>query len=358
MREWHGAGALFDGQTSRRERVEITINAAGMAMRREGDGSFSPLGEFRIAQRGQNGYLRVKAERFPGGEIIVHSTEAEAALRANHFLRPRFWPAMSSKAKAALLAGAFILFLAFMLQYGINAIIDRGLVLVSDEMEEKLGRTIFEQLAASRPRALDDSTRRVLEKCAAVIQAFDTTRSWKIKIAVVEDEKTKNAFALPGGYIVVYRGILEAMTDESELFGLLAHEAGHVYLRHGLRRIARTAMIGFIASVLVGDAGGLSAILFDNSEMLLNLAYDRTEERAADEYAIVALGKAGMNQRGLATLFEKIKQEEGDSRWLTFLSSHPATEERIAFLQQGLKNDIPSRIILTAEEWKILAGRP
>ncbi|MGH7453440.1 MAG: M48 family metallopeptidase [bacterium] len=358
MSEWQGEGAFFDGQTSRREPVQIKIDAQGISMRREGEAGFSPVGKFRVAQRGKNSHLRIEAGRFPGGTIVLHSAEAEAALETNGFLRARLFSGVPEKRKIVLMGGLLILILFFLFTYGLDAIIDRGLALVPESTEEKLGRTIFDELVGRRVDGGDESTRRVLEKCAAVIQAFDTTRSWKIKIVIVEDEKTKNAFALPGGYIVVYRGILDAMADESELFGLLAHEAGHVYLRHGLRRIARTAMIGFIASVLFGDASGLSAVLFDNSEMLLNLAYNRTEERAADEYAIVALGKAGINQRGLATLFEKIKREEGDSRWLTFLSSHPATEERIAFLQQGLENDTPSRIILTSEEWKILAGRP
>jgi len=357
MREWHGEGAFFDGQTSRRERVAIMINAGGVAIRREGSEDFLPLGEFRVAQRGEDGYLRLKTERFAAGEIILHNREAEAALETNGFLRSQVLSAMPKKTKLVLLASALALLLAFLFTYGIDAIIDRGLVLVSAETEAKLGRAVFDELLGSRPEAADDTTRRVLEKCAAVIQAFDTTGRWKIVIAVVEDKKTRNAFALPGGYIVIYRGILEIMQNESELFGLLAHEAGHIYSRHGLRRIARTAIIGFVASVLLGDAGGISAILLDNSALLLNLAYDRQEEHAADEYAVVALGKAGMDPRGLATLFEKIKKEEGDSRWLTFLATHPATEDRIAFLQQAARSPASEEAILTAGEWETLTGK-
>jgi Zn-dependent protease with chaperone function len=356
MLEWQGEGAFFDGQTSKREPVQILINAHGISMRKEGEWDFSPLGKCSVMRRSKPGHLSIEPERFSGAEIILYSAEAEAALTANGFLQARLLSGMPKKTKFALMTGGLLLLLFLLFKYGIDFIIDRGLLLVSDEMEAKLGSMAFNELAPSRQRLEGDAVREVLEKCASVIQTFDSSHSWKIEIAVVDDEKTKNAFALPGGYIVIYRGILGVMENENELFGLLAHEAGHVYLRHGLRRIARTAMIGVMVSVLFGDASGLSAVLVDNSEVLLNLAYDRKEERAADEYALAALHQAGINRRGLVTLFEQIKEEEGDAGIPAFLSTHPATAERIAYLQRGASGDNSSRTILSAEEWELLTG--
>lgn len=147
------------------------------------------------------------------------------------------------------------------------------------------------------------------------------------------------------------------MEDESELFGLLAHEAGHIHLQHGLKRLARTVIIGFIFTALLGDASGLSAVLLDISSLLLQLNYNRKEEIAADDYALHVLQKSNLNQNGLITLFEKIEKEEKNDQWLTFLSTHPATAERIKFLKQKiLPATAADQPILSAHEWARLKG--
>ncbi len=355
-RQWQGEGTFFDGQTSRAQPVQISINELGISVAINNSEHFFRPFDFRVAERTGKGYVRIELMTFGGAGLTIDSPQAVAALQANRFFKSSFLSILPGKTRLLALVGGLILALALFFFFGLDLLIEHGLALVPKSAEEKLGKTAFDSLVEGSELASDGSVLQILEKCAAVVSAFDTTSSYTIKIAIVEDRETINAFALPGGYICIYRGIIEIMDDESELFGLLAHEAGHIYLQHGLRRIARTAVIGFVFTALLGDASGLSAVLLDNSSLLLQLNYNRKEERAADDYAVQALQKSGLNQHGLITLFEKIAKEEKDTQPLPFLSTHPAAAKRIQFLKQKVQPTTADKTILSPQEWAKLKG--
>lgn len=354
---WRGKGTFFDGKTSRANPVQVAISSSGISVHGDGIGSIYSANNLRIVERRSDGHVRIEVKQPAGAAIVIESRDAAAALAANNLAKAGLLPGLSANAKAVCIASLIVLFIAFFAVYGLDAVVKHGLALVPEETEEMIGETVFKEFAGKQILTDDGPTLRVLQKCAAVVQAFDTTRKYNITISIVEDTETKNAFALPGGHIVVYRALLDAMENESEFWGVLAHEAGHIYLRHGLRRIARAAIVGFAVTALIGDAGGLSAILLDKSSMLLNLAYDRKEERAADEFAALHLGRAGMNQSGLVTLLRKIDEEGGGAEWMSYLSTHPATEERIDFPRQRIDDSATSAPILTEQEWRTLTGK-
>jgi Zn-dependent protease with chaperone function len=355
-RQWQGEGTFFDGQTSRAQPVRISINELGISVAIDTSERFFRPFDFRVAERVGNRYVRIELMTFGGAGITIDSPEAVAALQANRFLKSGFLSFLPNKTRLLALVGGLILVVALFFFFGLDLLIDYGLTLVPKSVEEKLGKSAFDSLVQESDLASDGSTLQILEKCAAVASAFDTTTNYTIKISIVEDRKTINAFALPGGYICIYRGIIEIMDDESELFGLLAHEAGHVYLQHGLRRIARSAVIGFVFTALLGDASGLSAVLLDNSSLLLQLNYDRKEEIAADDFALQALQKSNLNQNGLITLFEKMAKEEKDTQPLPFLATHPAATKRIQFLKQKVQPTTANKTILSPQEWAKLKG--
>jgi predicted Zn-dependent protease len=152
--------------------------------------------------------------------------------------------------------------------------------------------------------------------------------------------------------------MMDKLENESELFGLLGHEVGHVALRHGVRRIIRSAVLGIITSILVGDAGGVTSVLLENGNMLVSLSYDRQEELDADMFGLKAVERTDVDAQGIVTLFEKLQKAEGSSEWLTFLSTHPDTEERLRVLRAKLPKQLHTRKRLTDEEWKILTSSP
>ncbi|HHM23418.1 MAG TPA: peptidase M48 [Bacteroidetes bacterium] len=149
---------------------------------------------------------------------------------------------------------------------------------------------------------------------------------------VIDDTAQVNAFALPGGYIYVYTGLLKTAENEAELAGVLAHEIGHVTARHATERL--TLMYGYSAAVklLLGEnpneIANLVANLFATGGLL---AYSRKNELEADKLGLRYLARAGYDPHGFLSFLEKLQRlyKREPSRLEIWFSTHPATSERI-----------------------------
>lgn len=164
----------------------------------------------------------------------------------------------------------------------------------------------------------------------------------------VIDGKLNNAFAMPGGKIFIFRGLLDFAQTQDELTAVLAHEMGHVTLQHGTRAIVQGLGISFVFSVLVGDMGG--GVIAAAGEILLRMSYSREAETEADREAIELLQKAGYRFKGLSSFFERISKENKDlPPALQILSTHPSDAARAA-----LTKDLPDsgRAAFSDEEWR------
>lgn len=162
--------------------------------------------------------------------------------------------------------------------------------------------------------------------------------SWQVY--VIDDRKTVNAFATPGGYLYVYRGLLEMAQNEAELAGVMAHETGHVVARHAARSLVAAYGLDAVVAMAVGNNPGLIAQLGSGiASKGLMLAHSREDETEADEYGARYAGAAGYDPHGLTTFFQRLMQQSGDAKGvLAYLSDHPATSDRIehvnAFITQ------------------------
>lgn len=185
-----------------------------------------------------------------------------------------------------------------------------------------------------------------------MVQDLASPSEDSIRILIVRDSSVKNAFAFPGGYIVVYTGMLRMLETQEEWLGLLAHEGGHIHLRHGMQQLVRSTLLAVVASLVFGDVSGVGSVLVDNAGTLLNLRYGRGAESEADAFAHHRLEAGGYSAAGLVSLFKKLLKLQSMPAWATFLSTHPATEERIRSLQ-GAESG-PKGTLLTAEEWAAL----
>jgi predicted Zn-dependent protease len=153
---------------------------------------------------------------------------------------------------------------------------------------------------------------------------------------VVADEQI-NAFALPAGYVYVNAGILLEARDVSEVAGVIGHEVGHVVKRHVANNYSRQQgvgilhQVGVLAASVVG--GGLAGSAANVAGGVAGTAYlstfGREAEREADAFAVEVLPRAGYDPHGLVSFFETMRSAGGASPPI-WLSSHPATDERIA----------------------------
>jgi Zn-dependent protease with chaperone function len=142
-----------------------------------------------------------------------------------------------------------------------------------------------------------------------------------------------NALALPSGLIVMTDGLVALARDDRELVAVLAHEAGHVDRRHGLRQVLQNSTVALLITWYVGDVSSLAAAA---PTALLQANYSRGFERDADAYAARALAQSGIPLRHLADILERLEASRGrrgHSNALDYLSSHPATAERLQRLR-------------------------
>lgn len=154
------------------------------------------------------------------------------------------------------------------------------------------------------------------------------------QVFVIDDAKTVNAFATPGGYLYVYRGLLQTAVNEAELAGVMAHEAGHVVARHSARSLVAAYGLEAVTALALGNNPGLlSKITANIAGNGLMMAHSRADETEADEFGARYTSAAGYDPRGLVTLFEKFKAKEGNTPGiLAYLSDHPASQDRINYL--------------------------
>jgi predicted Zn-dependent protease len=149
----------------------------------------------------------------------------------------------------------------------------------------------------------------------------------------VVDDNSINAFATMGGYVYLNTGLLKAAEDESEVASVLSHEIGHIVRRHAIKQMRSSAITQGVLS-----AAGLetSQAVQIGVDLALSKPNSRQDEYEADDTGLTMLRKTGYAPAGMVTFMRKLEQQQGSSSVPTFLSTHPATSERIKVLQKKI----------------------
>ena len=198
-------------------------------------------------------------------------------------------------------------------------------------MEIKLGEMMYENTIARYTK--NDSLTACVNDFVKII---DFKTDYPIEVTVVAEDEM-NAFAMPGGHIVIYNQLLAKMKSKEELAALLAHEVSHIHYRHSLKNIFRT-LSGYLAiSLILNDVNGIAVVLADHSNMLVNLHYSRNLEQEADEKAIEIIKANYLNLNGFVDLLALLQTGNTDLQPFKLLSTHPLTKERIAFVKEMAK---------------------
>lgn len=200
--------------------------------------------------------------------------------------------------------------------------------LVPKAAEIKLGEKMSEPLFA----ALDiDSA-----KSAQLNDFFEKTgfqSDYPIELYVCEDDVV-NAFAIPGGKIVIYQGILDAFQSWEELAAVLGHELAHVEKQHSLKQMSRNLSTYLVFSIMTSDASGVTAVFLENAFTLQDMSNSRGMETEADEIGFQYLKDLSVNPQGMVDLFKALQSEQLDlgehvEKLTKMMSTHPLTEDRI-----------------------------
>ncbi len=193
------------------------------------------------------------------------------------------------------------------------------------KMDIALGKAASEQAQLEQEECTNPAAKKYVEEIASYLLALEKDPPFEFSFRVI-NEPSVNATALPGGYVTVHSGLLEAAMSGEEVAGVLAHELEHARARHGTRRIL-SSLGGRAALALI--LGGTDLHSYGQwGGGLAELSYGRDQEAEADELGLALLLQAGINPSGFSVLFERLAQE--GLRPPEFLSTHPDPGERAA----------------------------
>lgn len=218
---------------------------------------------------------------------------------------------------------------------------ERQLILIGEGQEIRMGREADQQITASLGMYDDPSLQAYITQLGNRLAARSERPGlpWSFKVV---DDPIVNAFALPGGFIYITRGIMAHFTSEAQLASVVGHEIGHVTGRHSVEQLSRAqlAQVGLAAGALFGPQelqgllGAASAGLG-----LLFLKFGRDDERQADDLGLRYMDRAGYDPRempGVFTMLGRVSAEAGGGRVPEWLSTHPNPENREERIERAI----------------------
>jgi beta-barrel assembly-enhancing protease len=223
---------------------------------------------------------------------------------------------------------------------------------LSPKQEYELGREAAAQVERQVPLVKSRSSQDYIQKLGARLARHSGRTDVPYRFRIIDD-KEANAFALPGGFIYINRGLIQLARNESELAGVLAHEIAHVSERHSVEQLKKAQRIGLglgILDLLLGRSRGtaenLGALAAGLVAQGVFFKYSRDAEREADQRAVDILRRAGINPNGMVTLFQRMESMRGSPAVNSFFSSHPSLSER----QKNISGMLNSRDTRLAQD--------
>ena len=242
--------------------------------------------------------------------------------------------------KKILLAFVFVLCVVF----GITPPAQAGMISLEQEIE--MGRETAKSLEAQyglyQDDAMQERVNRIGQRLAAVSGRTEIEYSFKVL-----NHNEVNALACPGGFIYVFKGLIDYMPSDTELAGVLGHEVGHVAKKHTVNSIEKQLWTTLALIVATGGRGGMS--LIGAAQQALFAGYSRTDERGADKEGFYNTVNAGFNPYAMLITANKLEDlaEQGGGASYGLFSSHPEPVERVKRIQKYLKEyDIAPMVVL------------
>jgi len=206
---------------------------------------------------------------------------------------------------------------------------EKAVMIVPRKFDISMGDKFYQQYL--KTNSIDSARTKALNLFADQLNLKNTH---PIHFTVIRSSAI-NAFALPDGNIIVFTGIIDGMKDYEELAGLICHEVSHVNNRHSMKMLCRSLSGYLFISVVGSDVNGIKAIIGDNINNFQTLSYSRHFERQADEQGTDLMMLNGINPLGMIHLFTRLKSSE-KGFVPAFISTHPITADRIAYLNRRI----------------------
>ena len=226
-----------------------------------------------------------------------------------------------------------IMAVALGLWFGADLLVEMAVNRIPVEWEQKLGEAAYKDFLSHQDVMKEGPAVKAVEEMTQRLAEQIPNNPYKFQVTVVKSDVV-NAFALPGGYVVVFTGLMKKADSGEEVAGVLGHELNHVLQRHGLERIVKNLGIMAVVAIIVGDQQGLIGLMRQVGVELLTLKFDRAQELEADLTGLQLVYRAKIDPKGMITFFQKLSEkDEGRLEWL---STHPMSSARADRLKAEL----------------------
>jgi beta-barrel assembly-enhancing protease len=231
-----------------------------------------------------------------------------------------FWSTVSCAAVVVLCIAGY---------FGLMAAARAAVHTLPISVDERIGKMAIQSLSLEQKLPGDHAATQLVQKIVERLKPHAKIPEMNFQVMVVDSPEV-NAFALPGGQMVVYTGLIKKADSADQLAGVLAHEMSHATLRHSLQQVSQSLGIVAAVQLLVGDVGGLLALGAQVAEQSVMTSYSRGAETEADLEGARMLHAAKINPQAMASFFGKLKDEHGDIPGvLSWISTHPQHADRI-----------------------------
>jgi predicted Zn-dependent protease len=256
-------------------------------------------------------------------ELTAHLERAAAEVRRARHGHRLLWGS----------AVGIVVGLALVLWFGSDLIVEWAVARIPIEWEQKLGEAVYQDALSKETvlkegpavGAVQEMTQRLTEKIP--------NNPYKFQVSVVQSPVV-NAFALPGGYVVVFTGLMKKAESGEEVAGVLSHELNHVLQRHGLERMVKMLGLAAVVSILAGDQKGLIGLARELGLELATLKFGRAQETEADVTGLRLLSDARIAPDGMIRFFERLSEK--DKERVELFSTHPMSAARAERLKAEL----------------------
>lgn len=217
-------------------------------------------------------------------------------------------------------------------------------MLISPDQERAMSYSAYKEILKKERINRDPNLNQMIKRVGRNIAVSSNRPDYAWEFILVDNDKIANAFALPGGKVFVYTGILKHTRDEAGLATVISHEVAHVIARHGAERMSMSllAQLGEVAVRAAVSSQSAEAVrAFDTAYGIaanvgVFLPYSRTQEFEADHIGLILMAKAGYDPRSALRFWERMSMEKDKPEPPVFLSTHPTDQARIQKIRELL----------------------
>ncbi|OGQ52259.1 MAG: hypothetical protein A3J24_02755 [Deltaproteobacteria bacterium RIFCSPLOWO2_02_FULL_53_8] len=346
-------GQYYDGLSARRYDVTVKLTNAAIQITKDDQSVVDwPFKEITL----HHGHLASKAMRLERGRerLNIHAPDFPAAFKAASPEHASHWGTKKERKKNAHYAAliiALIASLAALYLWIIPFGADYAAATIPPSWESSLGESVVNDFTDHFPQCADPKITKPVDSIVTRLETAAQPHPYKFKVYIVKSDMI-NAFAAPGGHIIIFTGLLEKTKRPEELAGVLGHEAQHILKRHATKSLFQNLSTHVLITLFTGGSSNTAGLV----NTFATMRYSRVAETEADDTGFKLLQKAKIDPTGMAAFFKVIEKREKKvkiPKVFSYISTHPDTAGRISRIEAAINaNPYAAQPLLPDVAWE------